>query len=179
VKKSVKPPLELPTAPVATPGDSLVGRILHCRSGVTMTQNTFCVILQEKPKTVLLAELSTEKKEDQPDSGYERPMLQDGALAACAVEEIFRVTKPRLEGPKQTTLIALIRMDQKFFDPHEVNQAFWLWQHHQREVGKDAVIVRIFRANKVLEDDGAIVFRHFRKRFHLWNGKDKYYNHND
>jgi hypothetical protein len=179
MKKKVKQHVLSCESPGDPSGESLAGKIVHCQSGATMTLNHFCVVLQETPKTVLLAELSKGWKNDNPLRGYQRPLLQDGDAAATAVEEIFRVSKPRLEGPKKTTLIARLRMDRKYFDPHEVNEALWLHHIHKRDVGDDAVIVRVFRANKAIAANGLTVFNHDRLSFCIWDGQPKRYDHND
>jgi hypothetical protein len=179
MKKKAKQQPRASTLPGGLSGQSLVGEIFHCSSGVTMTQNTFCVVLRETSKSVLLAELNTGLASPAPSSGYERPFLQDGAAAANAIEEIFRVVEPRIEGPQKTTTIARLRIDPKYLDPHEVNEAIWLQHVHQREVGHDSVIVRVFHANKVIAPNGSLSIRHRGKRFSVWDGQPKYYDHND
>jgi len=165
-----------------SPGDpasgSFVGKIVHCHSGVTTTLNHFCVILREMPKTVLLAELSTGWKNDNPDRGYERPLLQDGRSGRESLEELFASANPAWRDPRNDPL-ARLRMDRKYFDPHEGHEALWLKHIHNREVGYDAVIVRVFRANKVIAKNGLTVFCHGHLSFGIWDGQDKRYDHSD
>jgi hypothetical protein len=175
----MKHPMPAPKPHSVPSTQNLAGTVVHCHSGVNMTLNHFCLILQETPKTVLLAELSTGWKNDNPREGYERPLLHDHGVAAKALVEIFRVVQPGTGSSSQTTLIALLRMDSKYFDPHEVNQAFWLDHIHKRQVADDSVIVRVFRATKVTAEDGSMVFRHRHLKFAVWDGKAKPYDHND
>ncbi|HQU41452.1 MAG TPA: hypothetical protein PK867_01515 [Pirellulales bacterium] len=130
----------------------LVGKIVSAY--VSAELNDFAVILQETPKTVVLAHLATEQI-----SG--RPLLQDGQAAANALIKVFRAPVSRIldtyPSLPTTPLLALLRLDKKFFT-HRVQV---------KDARPGEVLVEVIRVTKCLSPGSALGSVSFpSKRYH-------------